>query len=277
MRQRRKGNEDVQGGGIRVCLCACHLEGRPLIAARSATAGVALPGLPCLLLLKPAAPLRNPRLPCLSQGSRVALSWNQAKERPMAMRGSRTRSPRRLLPKPAGAGSRPSPGKWGKRNHPGPGPGEAFLDPVISFGPGLDPLVLAFPPGGLGHPLWEKGRRPRGLPLPKCGQLKRQQDVRIAKAHETNLEALHEPKTLARSVFGEGKLEPATGFEPVTCGLRNRCSTTELRWRAGRVWGGNYHKGPRALQLLSRTTATFARGASRFTGPGQSCLPRREP
>ena len=28
-----------------------------------------------------------------------------------------------------------------------------------------------------------------------------------------------------------GTMEPAKGFEPLTCGLRNRCSTTELRWR----------------------------------------------
>jgi hypothetical protein len=27
-------------------------------------------------------------------------------------------------------------------------------------------------------------------------------------------------------------LEPVTGFEPVTCCLRNSCSTTELHWRA---------------------------------------------
>jgi hypothetical protein len=26
------------------------------------------------------------------------------------------------------------------------------------------------------------------------------------------------------------KLEPAIGFEPTTRGLRNRCSTPELRW-----------------------------------------------
>ena len=25
-------------------------------------------------------------------------------------------------------------------------------------------------------------------------------------------------------------MEPTVGFEPTTCGLRNRCSTTELRW-----------------------------------------------
>ena len=25
-------------------------------------------------------------------------------------------------------------------------------------------------------------------------------------------------------------MEPAKGFEPPTCGLRNRCSTPELRW-----------------------------------------------
>ncbi len=26
------------------------------------------------------------------------------------------------------------------------------------------------------------------------------------------------------------KVEPAVGLEPTTCGLRNRCSATELRW-----------------------------------------------
>ena len=28
------------------------------------------------------------------------------------------------------------------------------------------------------------------------------------------------------------RLEPTVGFEPTTCGLQNRCSTTELRWHA---------------------------------------------
>jgi hypothetical protein len=27
--------------------------------------------------------------------------------------------------------------------------------------------------------------------------------------------------------------EPAVGVEPTTCGLQNRCSTTELRWQFG--------------------------------------------
>ncbi len=27
-----------------------------------------------------------------------------------------------------------------------------------------------------------------------------------------------------------GGVEPAIGFEPMACGLRNRCSTPELRW-----------------------------------------------
>ena len=31
------------------------------------------------------------------------------------------------------------------------------------------------------------------------------------------------------------KLEPTGGFEPPTCGLRNRCSTTELRWHSRRT------------------------------------------
>ena len=29
-----------------------------------------------------------------------------------------------------------------------------------------------------------------------------------------------------------GELEPVVGLEPTTYGLRNRCSTTELYWRA---------------------------------------------
>jgi hypothetical protein len=30
--------------------------------------------------------------------------------------------------------------------------------------------------------------------------------------------------------FSLKQMEPAKGFEPMACGLRNRCSTTELRW-----------------------------------------------
>ena len=29
----------------------------------------------------------------------------------------------------------------------------------------------------------------------------------------------------------DSEVEPTDGFEPSTCGLRNRCSTTELRWQ----------------------------------------------
>ena len=32
------------------------------------------------------------------------------------------------------------------------------------------------------------------------------------------------------TAFSIEKLEPASGIEPPTYGLRNRCSTTELRW-----------------------------------------------
>src|SRR5712664_4207930 len=32
--------------------------------------------------------------------------------------------------------------------------------------------------------------------------------------------------------IGVRKLEPVVGFEPTTDGLQNRCSTTELNWRA---------------------------------------------
>ena len=47
-------------------------------------------------------------------------------------------------------------------------------------------------------------------------------------------------KNLRSSAFGrwrcesvrltDGYVEPAIGIEPMTCGLRNRCSTPELRW-----------------------------------------------
>lgn len=36
-------------------------------------------------------------------------------------------------------------------------------------------------------------------------------------------------------VAGEA-VEPMVGIEPTTYGLRNRCSTTELHWRAGAAW-----------------------------------------
>ena len=32
-------------------------------------------------------------------------------------------------------------------------------------------------------------------------------------------------------------MEPVTGIEPVTCCLRNSCSTTELHWRFPPGWG----------------------------------------
>jgi hypothetical protein len=36
---------------------------------------------------------------------------------------------------------------------------------------------------------------------------------------------------LYRGLFVPEMMEPTDGFEPSTCGLRNRCFTTELRWR----------------------------------------------
>lgn len=45
--------------------------------------------------------------------------------------------------------------------------------------------------------------------------------------------------------------EPTMGFEPTTCGLRNRCSTPELGWRSPKRGGGPYH--PRVLRQAVRT------------------------
>src|ERR1041384_3342145 len=39
------------------------------------------------------------------------------------------------------------------------------------------------------------------------------------------------PKAAGCVTCGVRRLEPTTGFEPVTCCLRNSCSTTELRRR----------------------------------------------
>ncbi len=36
--------------------------------------------------------------------------------------------------------------------------------------------------------------------------------------------------------IGRLKMEPVVGFEPTTDGLQNRCSTTELNWRAELDW-----------------------------------------
>ena len=36
--------------------------------------------------------------------------------------------------------------------------------------------------------------------------------------------------------FVSKNMEPAVGIEPTACGLRNRCSTPELRWRILRLY-----------------------------------------
>ena len=36
---------------------------------------------------------------------------------------------------------------------------------------------------------------------------------------------------MPRLIRGDWKMEPMIGFEPMTDGLRNRCSTTELHWQ----------------------------------------------
>lgn len=38
-------------------------------------------------------------------------------------------------------------------------------------------------------------------------------------------------ETLYQLSYDPNVMEPVTGLEPVTCGLRNRCSTAELHWR----------------------------------------------
>ena len=48
------------------------------------------------------------------------------------------------------------------------------------------------------------------------------------------------------------QVEPMVGIEPTTYGLRNRCSTTELHWRAGR-----------AANLYARGAARSSRGHDR--------------
>ena len=45
-------------------------------------------------------------------------------------------------------------------------------------------------------------------------------------------------------------MEPAKGIEPLACGLRNRCSTAELRWpqsRARKPVHNPYYRQERAL------------------------------
>lgn len=47
------------------------------------------------------------------------------------------------------------------------------------------------------------------------------------------------------------------GFEPMTCGLRNRCSTTELRWRCGAAYiGERAGVGKRFVCGSARRTGT---------------------
>src|SRR5882724_7453966 len=55
-------------------------------------------------------------------------------------------------------------------------------------------------------------------------------------------------------VGGAAKLEPMSGIEPPTYGLRNRCSTTELHWLAGRKPGGcPLFKGGNKIRVLTPT------------------------
>src|SRR6266481_7164240 len=56
--------------------------------------------------------------------------------------------------------------------------------------------------------------------------------------------------TIAGSRFISGFLrEPAVGLEPTTCGLRNRCSATELRRRGIVREVAAPRTGPRATRL----------------------------
>jgi threonine aldolase len=68
-----------------------------------------------------------------------------------------------------------------------------------------------------------------------------------------------------------GELEPSSGLEPETYGLRNRCSTTELRWRTF-AYACSRAKGERRCsnRVLAAQVAGVAAGAARMLESWQS-------
>ena len=70
-------------------------------------------------------------------------------------------------------------------------------------------------------------------------------------------------------------VEPVTGLEPVTCGLRNRCSTTELHWhwRPRRAFSGR--KVSEKARGASRFSPRSLRAAYHVTGQERSCHEHR--
>ena len=74
---------------------------------------------------------------------------------------------------------------------------------------------------------------------------------------------------LKNRLFSQKKMEPMIGFEPMTDGLRNRCSTAELHWRK-RTLGPPFADGSVALPesgldgKLTRQLAGTQRGKCWF-------------
>ena len=65
-------------------------------------------------------------------------------------------------------------------------------------------------PGQIGPDVWIPGGRKNDQPEAGCAQV-------VVCKHFAN-------------IYLRRKLEPMSGIEPPTYGLRNRCSTTELHW-----------------------------------------------
>src|SRR4030095_8258964 len=65
--------------------------------------------------------------------------------------------------------------------------------------------------------------------------------------------ASEKPGRVRRTRRSKKENKPTVGFEPTTCGLRNRCSTTELRRRNGQMNLGPHYIG------ISHLSITFLR------------------
>src|SRR5580692_10133115 len=78
--------------------------------------------------------------------------------------------------------------------------------------------------------------------------------------------------------IGAELVEPMAGIEPATDGLRNRCSTTELHWRAiagkdrpGKLWRNIFRPGRWPWQANSSTSGFGSHEHQRESTP-KSCL-----